>query len=238
MPWDKTEKMVEPGHYMKQKQSYFESEMNGVLNSLGMENKAYLDPEMINRAHVLEDYINSLCEETYRESSEQSRSIDSRDYLEKKKRMLDSIDFGVADCGFKFTMSGEDVEIVIRPKEEMIKLSRKAGIEGDLPFLLRKEAINKNGVDYFVINASDEVYRDIMVFDMFSSDWKKAREDEKKSRASEQKQDEKKAVSRTEKRPDENRQMRNQRLAGNRQNAARAMNIESLFPENGIGRQF
>ena len=182
MPWDKEGQTVEPEHYIKEKESFYKAEMAGVFKSLGMENEGYMDPETITRAHVLEDYISEMFEKTYRESLDEGKAIDRQNFLEAKQRAINSVDFGVADFGFKFNMPGEDVEVVIRQKADVEKLSKGVGLEGEYPFLLREEAVCKGGTEYYVIDASNEVYRDMVVADMFARD-REARQIENAKRA-------------------------------------------------------
>ncbi len=219
MPWDKDEKTVEAGHYMMQKQAYFEKEIPGVLNVLGIDKTSYMDQEMIIRAHVLEDYIKAVYEEAYRQSEGDLRRPEYADYLQKMQSTLNSIDFGVADSGFKFTMAGEDIEIVIRPKSEVERLARAAGVKDDFSFLIREEAIKKAGVDYYVIDAGNEVYRDIVVHDMFARE--KAKQQPKESPHKETEKDE---------------QGSKKGPAENSQRAAAIMNLDNLFQTNGLSR--
>ncbi len=243
MPWDKAEAMVDIDHYMKQKQAYFESEMPGVLNTLGIKNKTYMAPEMITRAHVLEDYISGIYEESYKKSEKKLRLIDRRDFYEKRKRVLDSIDFGVAGHSFIFNMSGENVEIVIRPSSEVEELARAAGVK-DHPYLLREEAITRNGINYSVIDPTNEVYRDIVVYEMFAKEKQKNQKQAVESTDSVKtaNQNPVKEDTKLEKSVNEDRKKETQkendltRRKSNARNTARIMNIDGLFPANGLER--
>ena len=234
MPWDKEDKTVEPEYYAKQKEAFYKAEMPGVLKSLGIENDAYMDPEVIKRAHVLENYISEQFEKTYKESIAEGKKIDQREYLAKRQRALDSIDFGVAEYGFKFNMSGEDVEVVIRPRDEMEKLSKAAGVEGQHSYLLREEAVTKDGQEYYLIDATDELYRDIVVFDMFSK--RPAEGIKTESALEEDSKSQKKANESIADDKQNKYQAENKIRTEGNQKALKAMQLNELYHENGMER--
>ncbi len=167
MPWEKDGQTVEPEHYAKEKEAFYKAEMPGVFKSLGMEDEKYRDPEMIRRAHILEDYICEMFEESYEAGATKGKRIDRKNFFEVRQRALDSIDFGVADFGFIFSNSGEDIEIVIRPKDEVERLAKAVNYSGEYPFIVREGPVSRGENDYYLIDPTNEIYRDFVVADMF-----------------------------------------------------------------------
>lgn len=186
MPWEKDGQTVEPEHYAKEKEAFYKAEMPGVFKSLGMEDEKYMDPEMIRRAHILEDYICEMFEESYEAGATKGKRIDRKNFFEVRQRALDSIDFGVADFGFIFSNSGEDIEIVIRPKDEVERLAKAVNYSGEYPFLVREGPVSRGENDYYLIDPTNEIYRDFVVADMFDmgKERNKAKEAAKEQTAS------------------------------------------------------
>ncbi len=162
MPWENSETMVEPDYYIKQKQTYCNAEMPNLFKVLGMQNEAYWNPEIIAKAHVLEEYIDRVyTEATARELENLDKEKVGR--IEKEKnRSLRSIDLGKNISGFKVNINDSDVEIVIMTRKELKELAGTKDIEEPYQFLLLEEEITRNDIGYLVIDASNESFKNLV----------------------------------------------------------------------------
>lgn len=235
MPWDKEGSMVDMDYYPKLKKQYCESKLNGVFKALGMEDAGYRDPEIIEKVHVLEKYIDQVYDEV---ADRMQIKKDSRDYkkvLKEKEKSLDSIDFGKAGYGFNVNLNNEDVEIVIMPQSNLEVLAGICDLKKPYPFLLKDDGITVNGTSYCVIDAENKEYRECMVVEMLTSNETREAYINRIKETSQDKNGVKTESVKSNSEKEKTSEVK-QSDAGQAKQAAEIMNMEQLFPASGQER--
>ncbi len=160
MPWNKD--TVEPDYYEKQKISYYNEKLPGIFRAMGMEDDVYRDPEIIEKAHALEEFVKIVYDEAFGQEPAPEDSTEYEDYQKRITESLCSIDMGRTG-DFVVKIGGLEKTVAIIEVGDYEAILEKAGIEDKNAFLIAEGEVTRGGRHYVAVNADNETWKELVL---------------------------------------------------------------------------
>ena len=160
MPWNKD--TVEPDYYEKQKMNYYNEKLPGIFRAMGMEDDIYRDPEIIEKAHALEEFVKRIYDEAFGQEPAPEDSAEYEDYQKRMHESLCSIDMGRTG-DFIVRIGGLEKTVAVIEVGDYETLLEKAGIEDKNAFLIAEGEVTRGGKCYVAVNADNEAWKELVL---------------------------------------------------------------------------